>query len=83
VGVGQHIDGIRPKILEVPIANQNPEQIAPDKIDAALEQYGWIVQDKDRMNLHVGPADYILFFHRTPVGYRHVSRADTSSPEQK
>ncbi len=61
--------------------NQNPEQIARDKIDSMLTQAGWVVQSKDDINLHanngvavreyqtdVGPADYVLFVDSKPVG---------------
>lgn len=61
--------------------NQNPEQIARDKIDKMLEECGWIIQSKKRINLNkgigiavreyytdVGPADYILFVDKKPVG---------------
>lgn len=61
--------------------NQNPEQIARDKIDVKLEECGWIIQSKKKINLHaglgvavreyqtdVGPADYILFVDKKPVG---------------
>ena len=54
--------------------NQNPEQIARDKIDQMLVNAGWLVQSKDKVNLaagigvalrevntETGPADYILF----------------------
>ncbi len=34
--------------------NQNPEQIARDRIDKMLEQAGWVVQDKDRINWGAG-----------------------------
>ena len=60
--------------------NQNPEQIARDKIDAMLQASGWIVQAKKDLNLmaglgvavreyqtDVGPADYVLFVDRKPV----------------
>ena len=56
------------------MANQNPEQIARDKIDAMLIASGWLVQSKNTINLNagkgiaireyqtdVGPADYALF----------------------
>lgn len=56
------------------IINQNPEQIARDKIDIMLGEAGWLVQSKDKVDLHanigvavreyqtdVGPADYVLF----------------------
>lgn len=61
--------------------NQNPEQIARDKIDALLEEAGWKVQSVKKMDLNaalgvaireyqtdVGPADYVLFVDKKPVG---------------
>jgi len=61
--------------------NQNPEQIARDKIDAMLRASGWDVQDKNRINhraaigiavreyqTDIGPADYVLFIDAKPVG---------------
>ncbi len=61
--------------------NQTPEQLARDKIDKLLSTCGWIVQDKKQINLSagigiavreyqtdVGPADYILFVDRKPIG---------------
>lgn len=69
--------------------NQNPEQIARDKIDAALLQSGWIIQDKSRINLSagsgiavreyqtdIGPADYILFADKKPVGVIEAKREE-------
>lgn len=61
--------------------NQSPEQIARDDIDTQLYAAGWAVQDKDKINWNesigvavreyqtdVGPADYVLFVERQPVG---------------
>lgn len=61
--------------------NQTPEEIARDKIDKLLETSGWIIQNKKNINLSasigvavreyytdIGPADYILFVDRKPVG---------------
>lgn len=61
--------------------NQNPEQKARDKIDAMLMQAGWSVQSKNKVNLSaaigvavreyqtdIGPADYVLFVERKPIG---------------
>ena len=61
--------------------NQNPEQIARDKIDQMLSDTGWVVQSKDRVNLSAGKgvalreantesgsADYILFVNSKAVG---------------
>lgn len=69
--------------------NQNPEQIARDKIDAALAESGWLLQDKTRINLatgkgiavreyqtDIGPADYILFVDKKPVGVIEAKREE-------
>ncbi|WP_179317684.1 type I restriction endonuclease subunit R [Winogradskyella undariae] len=61
--------------------NQNPEQIARDKIDKMLREAGWIVQSKNKVNLSAGrgialretntvsgSADYMLFVDRVPIG---------------
>lgn len=61
--------------------NQNPEQIARDKIDAMLREAGWLVQSKTKGDLSAGKgialretntvsgsADYMLFVDRKPVG---------------
>jgi type I restriction enzyme R subunit len=61
--------------------NQNPEQIARDKIDKMLTLAGWIVQSKESVNLSAGigialretntesgSADYILFVNSKAVG---------------
>lgn len=63
------------------MVNQNPEQMARDNIDSMLAQAGWVVQPKDKVNLSaalgvavceyqtdVGPADYILFVDKKPIG---------------
>ena len=62
-------------------ANQNPEQIARDAIDAQLRCAGWSVQAKTAIDFHAGegqavreyttdcgPADYVLFVDGQPVG---------------
>jgi len=36
------------------MTNQNPEQIARDKIDMQLAACGWIVQDVKKINLNAG-----------------------------
>ena len=61
--------------------NQNPEQIARDNIDNLLEEAGWKVQDKKKIDFNaglgiavreydtdVGPADYVLFVDQKAVG---------------
>lgn len=61
--------------------NQTPEQKARDNIDRMLEAAGWVVQDKKRIDFNtgpgvavrecltdIGPADYVLFVDRQPVG---------------
>ncbi|MEM7183977.1 MAG: type I restriction-modification enzyme R subunit C-terminal domain-containing protein [Spirochaetota bacterium] len=69
--------------------NQNPEQIARDKIDKMLEAAGWAVQSSKRMNhsmsigialreyaTDIGPADYVLFINKKPVGIIEAKRAE-------
>src|SRR5665811_1167669 len=61
--------------------NQNPEQKARDNIDKLLLQAGWVIQNKNQINLDqgigqavreyqtdVGPADYVLFVGKLAVG---------------
>ena len=69
--------------------NQTPEQIARDKIDSLLEQAGWNVQSKSKIDFSAGigvavreyqtdagPADYVLFVNRKPVGIIEAKRAE-------
>lgn len=69
--------------------NQNPEQEARDQIDDMLTQAGWIVQSKNEVDISVakgvavreyqtdaGPADYVLFVDRKPVGIIEAKRED-------
>lgn len=69
--------------------NQNPEQLARDKIDFELLRSGWLIQKKSAINLaagigvavrefqtNVGPADYILFINRKPVGVIEAKREE-------
>ncbi|RCW31368.1 DEAD/DEAH box helicase family protein [Marinilabilia salmonicolor] len=69
--------------------NQNPEQIARDKIDAMLMDAGWVVQSKDKVDLwagsgvavreyptDAGPADYVLFVERKPAGIIEAKRIE-------
>ena len=69
--------------------NQNPEQIARDKIDQQLVDAGWMVQSKDKVDLsanigvaireyqtNIGPADYVLFVDRKPIGIIEAKRED-------
>lgn len=61
--------------------NLKPEQIARETIDGLLRQSGWIVQAKNKIDFSagpgiaireyqtdVGPADYVLFVDKAPVG---------------
>ena len=63
------------------LMNQNPEQIARDRIDEKLRLSGWVIQDKKKIDFSactgiavkeymtdVGPADYVLFIDRKPIG---------------
>jgi len=69
--------------------NQNPEQIARDRIDKMLTDSGWIVQSKNKVDLSankgiavreyqtdVGPADYVLFVDRKPIGIIETKREE-------
>jgi type I restriction enzyme R subunit len=69
--------------------NQNPEQIARDNIDKLLSQAGWIIQNKNKIDFNegigqavreyqtdVGPADYVLFVNRKPVGVIEAKKED-------
>ena len=62
-------------------ANQTPEQAARENIDSLLTQAGWAVQDKESIDFSAGlgvamreyqtdtgPADYVLFIDKKPVG---------------
>ena len=68
-------------------ANQNPEQHFRDEIDKMLTASGWQVQSKKQINLaagigvavreyqtNIGPADYILFVNKKPVGVIEAKR---------
>jgi type I restriction enzyme, R subunit len=58
------------------MTNQNPEQIARDKIEEMLNQSGWKVQDRKAINFNAGlgiavrhypttigiTPDYVLFY---------------------
>ena len=61
--------------------NQNPEETARDRIDERLQAAGWRVQDNEAIDFNaglgiavreyqtdIGPADYVLFVERQPVG---------------
>lgn len=69
--------------------NQNPEQLARDRIDGQLLACGWVIQDKKQFNLtvavgvairelqtNVGPADYVLFVNGKPVGIIEAKREE-------
>jgi type I restriction enzyme R subunit len=67
------------------MVNQNPEQIARDKIDAMLAAAGWSVckslnsghQEAVReYQTDVGPADYVLFINRQAVGVIEAKREE-------
>ena len=67
--------------------NQTAEQKARDNIDKQLAACGWAVQNASGINLSagigvavreymtdVGPADYILFVDKKPVGVIEAKR---------
>lgn len=70
-------------------ANQTLEQAARENIDHLLTQAGWAVQDKKGIDFKaslgvavreyqtdVGPADYVLFVDREPVGVIEAKREE-------
>ncbi len=67
--------------------NQSPEQKARNHIDKLLTKAGWVVVDKNQIDWSislgvavreyptaVGPADYVLFADRQPVGVIEAKR---------
>jgi type I restriction enzyme R subunit len=69
-----------------------PEALARQRIDAKLQAAGWVVQDMKRLDLSAGPgvavreyptdsgpADYVLFVHREPVGVIEAKRDDAGA----
>jgi len=71
------------------MSNQNPEQIARDRIDKQLTACGWIIQSIKQVNLNagigvavkeystdVGPADYVLFVEGKPCGLIEAKREE-------
>lgn len=69
--------------------NRNPEQIARDHIDEHLKLAGWKVQSLKKINLNdgigqavreyptaAGPADYVLFVDKKPVGVIEAKREE-------
>lgn len=70
----------------MPTPNQTPEQASRVKIDAKLAEAGWIVQSVKTIDFgagpevvvreyqtDVGPANYIVFIDRKPVGVAQVA----------
>lgn len=69
--------------------NLNPEQSARQNIDRMLLKAGWLVQDYRKIDFsagkgiavreyqtEAGPADYILFIDKKPVGVIEAKRED-------
>ncbi len=76
-------------VLSAAAINQNAEQRARDEIDRQLLACGWFVQKRTEINLSagigvavheymtdVGPADYVLFVDKKPVGVIEAKRAE-------
>jgi len=72
-----------------PSLNQNPEQLARDRIDAQLRLAGWVVQGHKKIDFsagagiavreystRVGPADYVLFVDKQAVGVIEAKREE-------
>jgi type I restriction enzyme R subunit len=71
------------------MVNQNPEQKARDNIDHMLNLAGWATQNRKEINWNAslgiavreyptetGPADYVLFIDRKPVGIIEAKKED-------
>lgn len=70
--------------------NQDPEQFARDIIDKHLIAYGWVIQDKDKINLNANggvvvryyltqdgkETDYVMFVDKKPVGVIEAKREE-------
>lgn len=70
--------------------NQDPEQIARDNIDKQLIACGWVIQDKDKINLNAAlgvvvryyltqdgkETDYVFFIDKKPVGVIEAKREE-------
>ncbi len=70
--------------------NQDPEQIARDNIDKQLIACGWVIQDKDKINMNSAlgvvvryyltqdgkETDYVLFIDKKPVGVIEAKREE-------
>lgn len=69
-----------------------PEARARERIEQKLAAAGWVVQDMKRLDLSAGPgvavreyptdsgpADYVLFVHREPVGVIEAKRDDAGA----
>ena len=69
--------------------NLTPEQEARLRIDKMLDAAGWVIQNKKEVNLaaakgiaireygtDIGPADYVLFVDRKPVGVIEAKREE-------
>jgi len=70
--------------------NQDPEQIARDIIDKHLIACGWVIQDKDKINLYASggvvvryyltqdgkETDYVMFVDKKPVGVIEAKREE-------
>ena len=70
--------------------NQDPEQLARDNIDKQLIACGWVIQDKDKINLNAAlgvvvryyltqdgkETDYVLFIDKKPVGVIEAKREE-------
>lgn len=70
--------------------NQDPEQAARDNIDKQLIASGWIIQDRDKINLNAShgvvvryyltqegkETDYVLFIDKKPVGVIEAKREE-------
>lgn len=71
--------------------NKQPEQLARDTIDKALDAAGWVIQNRDEMNVAAGPgvairefktdagfADYLLYVNKRPAGVIEAEKEEVA-----
>lgn len=76
-------------------SNRTPEQFARDRIDQMLTEAGWCVQAKDQIDFSSGtgiaireyptdsgPADYMLFIDRKPIGVIEAKRPELNTAQK-
>jgi type I site-specific restriction endonuclease len=63
------------------MVNQNPEQVARDKIDSRLGEAGWVVQGKRSIDLNRGAGKTFTAGGRAVRGRNTGRKPDEATPE--